>query len=392
MTVSTTSEKYWPNVSTNARLVSSNGRRSAKNYQTRTGTMSFDTNENYTAEYQKTIYFRPEKATYAVLGTGQSLLIDTTKKVNTTIIENGIPVGYVYTTRLTAYQGAYSTSFKIDNVGHLGLNNSSNIQRSLNKYKEDNNITDLSSECVYCHKEYIQKRDCDKCPDPSVTPIVLRPAYIFRQISLSDVTPHDRTNTNWSDLKGKTAEASIQSLSGENIISALNNNDEKVSITTLDNSNKKIEMMELANDTIYNDSSKEYLEYEFTLSTNDMEIIRKNNRRDSFDYGTVNVCKSTNTTTTNHAKSADADYCFVCNDDGKECKSTFIDALGESAITANARLYKWKYFINNKWYRGSWSNIINSNPEIKKLSGFESGIYPDPVNQDAFLKIYTNWP
>ena len=110
-----------------------------------------------------------------------------------------------------------------------------------------------------------------------------------------------------------------------------------------------------------------------------MQIIKKNTARRDFDYGSFNLCRNSNTKI---EKSETADYCFTCNADGKECASSFIDAFADSQTTSVTRESKWKYYINNKWEFGKMSTI----------SGFENGRYPDPTNQDAYLKIYSNWP
>ena len=109
-----------------------------------------------------------------------------------------------------------------------------------------------------------------------------------------------------------------------------------------------------------------------------MDIIKKNTRKADFNYSEMNMCTGTETI----SKSADAEYCFTCNEDGKECHSTFIDAFGETSVTTVTRDTKWKYFINNKWVFGKMSTI----------DGFVDGRYPDPLNQEAYIKKYSNWP
>ena len=73
---------------------------------------------------------------------------------------------------------------------------------------------------------------------------------------------------------------------------------------------------------LYNDSTKEYLEYEITLTTKDMQIIKKNNARSSFSYASFNLC----TNGKKVGKDENTDYCFVCNSSGKECESSFVDS------------------------------------------------------------------
>lgn len=396
MSISYEAVKYWPNATQKPKLVagSSSGTPNKKTYTIRYGnvneTKEFDTTENYYAAFEQTVYYRPSQVTYATIGSGLiQLANDEWQTGPVYMYENGLMVGYVYNVRLTTYKGAYTTAFTFDKLGHQGSNSQSNIQRRLDEYKKENNFTELSSECVYCNQEGEFKRECDVCPEPDPNnPTPMKAAYIYRAIALSDVTPHDRENTNWSDAKGKAAEERIQSLSGSNVIASLNNEKNNAKATILSETSSDPKAKVLANDTIYNDSTREYLEYEFNLTTKDMQIIRANNNRSDFDYGALNLCANTNNTVGNPTKSQDANYCFICNQDGKECVSTFIDAFADTTTTANTRDTKWKYFFydtdseTGTWYQGKMSSI----------SKFENGRYPDPLNQDAYLKIYKNWP
>ncbi len=384
MAISKEAVNYWPKVTTEASVVpgSKTGTKHVKNYNISYGdhneTTSFDTNSNYGITYTQTLYYKPDRVTYATLPTGRYVVaIDEYQTDRVDMLEAGLKVGYVYNVKLTTYEGIYSTAFTIDHVGHLDKDNHSNVQKTLDKYKQDNALDKLSSECVYCNQEGQFSRVCEACPDPENPDLTA--SYVYRTISLSDVTPNDRDNTNWSDAKGKSAEARIQSLSGDQIVSSLAATGKDIKVSTLGEISTEVKTENLAVGDIYNDSTREYLEYEFNLTTNDMQMIKKNTRKAEFDYSEMIMCGTSNVVT---GKSADATYCFTCNQDGKECKSTFIDAYGESSVTTVTRDTKWKYFINNKWEFGKMSTI----------DGFENGRYPDPLNQEAYIKKYSNWP
>lgn len=387
MDISKEAVRYWPNVSTSPSVINGSikGSKSIKKYTISYGdvneTKEFDETTDYSVGFTQTLYYKPQKVTYATLPGGEYIIANEEYQSSSVMLNNSLPIGYVYNVRLTTYEGVYTTSFTIDKVGHTGLsctNGSSNIQKTLDKYKKDNDLSELDSECVYCNQESEYKRVCDQCPDPNNPP--LEASYVYRSVSLGNITPNDRPNTNWSDPKGASAEARIESLSGDNIVSALNNKNVNVKATILGDADKKAQTVDVARGYIYDDSTKDYLEYDFTLTTKDLQMIKKNNRRDEFDYGTINFCTSSNINAT--TKDADTDYCIKCNEDGKECTSTFIDAFADSAITADTRNSKWKYYVNNEWKFGS----------MKTIDGFENGRYPDPMNQNAYIKIYSNWP
>ena len=386
MTKSNEAVKYWPNVSTDVDCKYTNTKGNNVNYNIRYGnvneTKSFTNIENYRVECNQTVYYKPSQVAYSTIPSGKYILSDVRYQTNpVTMLQNGVEIGYVYNVRLTTYEGTYTTSFAVNNLGHLGLNNSSNIQKALDKYKTDNNLTEISSECVYCNEEGEFKRVCDVC-DPENPE--LSASYIYRTISLSNVNPNNRQNTNWTDTKGKAAEQRIESLSGENVTANLSNSNSEKVVTSLNSENVKAKM--IANDTIYNDNTREYIEYEFNLNTKDMQMIRNNTRNTDYDYGDIVVCSNLDRSTN---KSEDVSYCYVCNADGKECQSSFIDAFADSATTNVTRKNKWKYFINGKWEIGSWNDIVQ---KYTNLEGFEDGRYPDPLNPDAYLKKYYNWP
>ena len=379
--------KYWPNVTGNTELSGSCSGGTA----TYNG-FTYSTNKdcNYTAK--RTVYYRPEKITYSLISTGELKTIEYEHEEN--INENGILIGYVYNTSISIEQGEYQTRFEINNVGHN--KDQSNIQNSYNKYKEEHKDASghLYSKCIYCNKSSKTIRLCDTCPPSDA-------AIIYRSIATDNVTPQDRANTNWSDIKGKVAEALIEASDGSKIISNVGENylaladNLAVNNTNSDTSDDKtiaLNGSDLAD--LYNDSTKEYLEYEITLTTKDMQIIKKNNARSSFSYATFNLCKNGKKV----GKDENTDYCFVCNSSGKECESSFVDSFSDdSALLANTRSNKWKYFyydatdqINpGKFISGSMKDY-QSNDVFKKL--FPDGKYPDPELVDAYLYVNKNWP
>lgn len=388
MVPSYNSVKYWPNTTSSTEL--SGG--CSSNTASYNG-FTYQTNKdcNYTAK--KTVYYRPEKATYTLVSTGKTLLKTIDYEHEETINENGILVGYVYNTNISIEQGEYQTRFEIDNVGHN--KDQANIQKSYTKYKEENKDASghLYSKCIYCNRSSKTIRLCDTCP-PSDE------AIIYRSIATDNVTPQDRDNTNWSDVKGKAAEALIEASSSNKIIS--NVGDSYLALADsliMSNSKKNSEDKTIALNSsvladLYDDSSKEYLEYEITLTTKDMQIIKKNNNRSTFNYADFNIC--TNGKKVN--KDENTDYCFVCNSSGKECESSFVDAFSDdSTLLANTRANKWKYFyydatdVNNpgKFVSGSMKNY-QDNEIFKKL--FPEGKYPDPELVDAYLYVNKNWP
>lgn len=379
--------KYWPNVTGNTELSGSCSGDTA----TYNG-FTYSTNKdcNYTAK--RTVYYRPEKITYSLISTGELKTIEYEHEEN--INENGILIGYVYNTSISIEQGEYQTRFEINNVGHN--KDQSNIQNSYNKYKEEHKDASghLYSKCIYCNKSSKTIRLCDTCPPSDA-------AIIYRSIATDNVTPQDRANTNWSDVKGKVAEALIEASDGSKIISNVGENylaladNLAVNNTNSDTSDDKtiaLNGSDLAD--LYNDSTKEYLEYEITLTTKDMQIIKKNNARSSFSYASFNLC----TNGKKVGKDENTDYCFVCNSSGKECESSFVDSFSDdSALLANTRANKWKYFYYDatdqtnpgKFISGSMKDY-QSNDVFKKL--FPDGKYPDPELVDAYLYVNKNWP
>ena len=385
MVVSNESVKYWPKVSTGVNCTYNNSKGSNVTYTISYGDYreekTFSNIENYTAKCEQTLYYRPKQMTFSTMPNGQYVLRDVSYQGSpVTMLKNGLEIGYVYNVELTTYEGTYTTSFSIDKLGYRDLNGNSKLQNALNKYKLDNKVTEVSSECVYCNQEGEFKRICDVCENPNEPE--LGASFIYRTVSLSNVTPNERENSNWTDEKGSSAKERIQSLSGDSIIANLSLSNDNNKAALLNNNNNQT----LTAGNIYNDQSKEYLEYEFNLTSRDMKIIKSNSTRADFNYGYISFCSNTINVI---GKDDKADYCYRCNEDGKECESTFIDVFGVDSITENTRKTKWKYFINNKWEFGNWKNIVK---KYQYLEGFEEGRYPDPYNQKAFLEVYKNWP
>ncbi len=378
--------KYWPNVTTDV---------------TKTNNIkyTFSSNNVYENTYEKTVYYRPKLYSYSLLPSGE-VKTKSFQSVSKTI-ENGLEVGYVYNVKVTSYEGIYNTWFDIDNLGNGGKN--SNLHKmviqeykaaSRKDYNNDESLM-FKSQCKFCMEEGSFQRECNTCED-------LEPKFVFRNVALDNITPNGRdTDTNWVDDKGNKAKWLISQTSGNNIAVAsttstdkemLDNAGKTIKVTTLESDGKKASAVQTANakDYIYDDSTGEYLEYDITLTTEDMRLIKENNRK--FDYATLNLCA--NNYTGNNSKSGDEDYCFKCNQDGKECESTFLDAYASSTVGRS----KWKYYFYNPdnpdestFIKGTMASgdVLTA---LKKIQGNENGRYPDPENQQGWLNTYKNWP
>ena len=121
-------------------------------------------------------------------------------------------------------------------------------------------------------------------------------------------------------------------------------------------------------------------------------MIKKNTENSTFNYSNMPMCSNSSVT---GVKGEDETYCFKCNEDGKECTSTFVDAYAtanDGAYSlADTREKKWKYYVNHKWVFGSMSNLeeFKWNFDDFDEKDFKDFRYPDPTNQEAFLKIYS---
>ena len=308
---------------------------------------------------------------------------------------NGLEIGYVYNIELTSYQGQYTTSFIINNVG--GKSNSSNnnnnrtIQNLINDYIKNNNITSFESTCNYCNMEMAFKRNCDECDETD--PGEYLPQFYYRSISLSDVTPAEREDgeTNWSDDKGKAAAALIEQGSG--LANADTKDNSYIALTDSSDKYNKLNNNEytyLADSStgskydIYDDYSKKYLEYEVTLDSKDLQMIKRNSSRSYFSYANMNMCLGNFSTT----KDSDVEYCFKCNSDMKECESSLVTAYFSNTSGRS----KWKYYVDGKFCSGSISSCIVGLKYTTYGDKSTDGVYPDPLFPKQFLNTYKNWP
>lgn len=277
---------------------------------------------NYTRDFEDIkLYYRPDKAYYSLIPTGLYIT-----NVDITSAQDALDIGYVFNVQITNYQGEYETWFTIKNNGHLEIEptndkkNESNIQYRINQYLEEHasEFTDqandidaskaFSSKCIYCNREVIYERDCITCEDDEN----FKPNYIYRTVNPSDIDPNNRGDSgdlgnNWSNPKGEAAENRINSLGKA--------------------------------DSIYDDYTKENLEYEFNLSTKVMQEIKKSN-------------KSTNY----------YDFGLKCNDYGKECESTFINEYASYTEGRN----KYKYYVNGTFKVGTMDSLLGGRyPELE---------------------------
>lgn len=277
---------------------------------------------NYTRDFEDIkLYYRPDKAYYSLIPTGLYIT-----NVDITSAQDALDIGYVFNVQITNYQGEYETWFTIENNGHLEIvptgadKNESNVQYRINEYLEQHasEFTDLannidaskafSSKCIYCNREVIYERDCITCEDDEN----FKPNYIYRTVNPSDIDPNNRGDSgdlgnNWSNPKGEAAENRINSLGKA--------------------------------DSIYDDYTKENLEYEFNLSTKVMQEIKKSN-------------KSTNY----------YDFGLKCNDYGKECESTFINEYASYTEGRN----KYKYYVNGTFKVGTMDSLLGGTyPELE---------------------------
>lgn len=277
---------------------------------------------NYTRDFEDIkLYYRPDKAYYSLIPTGLYIT-----NVDITSAQDALDIGYVFNVQITNYQGEYETWFTIKNNGHLEIEptndkkNESNVQYRINQYLEEHasEFTDqandidaskaFSSKCIYCNREVIYERDCITCEDDEN----FKPNYIYRTVNPSDIDPNNRGDSgdlgnNWSNPKGEAAENRVNSLGKA--------------------------------DSIYDDHTKENLEYEFNLSTKVMQEIKKSN-------------KSTNY----------YDFGLKCNDYGKECESTFINEYASYTEGRN----KYKYYVNGTFKVGTMDSLLGGTyPELE---------------------------
>lgn len=338
LTVSYDSSKYWPNASDKnptETLKKGAAKTVPYNYQYGGGSTrvtvsnTFDTTEDYNKSYKHTLYYRPDVFYYSLVPSGQYVTNKTDTKMT------AIDIGYVFNVQITDYQGEYLTWFTINNIGHLTnkpsttqKKNKSNDQFRLNEYLNANSSTytdadastgstnpidaqqAYSSKCIYCSEEVLYERDCVTCEDDNK----FKPQYLSRTISLDSINPNGRKlGANWSDAKGMAAKEQIEKLG--------------------------------ASDTTYDDYTKKNLEYEFNLTTKDMQEIKQSNKSTTYD-----------------------DWDLTCNKYGKECESNFVNEYADNKAGRD----RWKYFTGTTFEIGSMSTILG-------------GIYPD---YDADTRSY----
>lgn len=345
MVISDQAEKYFPNVSTRVTNPSkTSGNWSGVNFKEDEGSdyegaiygggdtridqpfldvdKTDNEHHNYTRDFEDIkLYYRPDKAYYSLVPSGLYIT-----SVDKTTAQDALDIGYVFNVQITNYQGEYETWFTIKNNGHLEIvptgtdKNESNVQYRINEYLEQHasEFTDqandidaskaFSSKCIYCNREVIYERDCITCEEDEN----FKPNYIYRTVNPSDIDPNNRGDSgdlgnNWSNPKGEAAENRINSLGKA--------------------------------DSIFDDYTKENLEYEFNLSTKVMQEIKKSN-------------KSTNY----------YDFGLKCNDYGKECESTFINEYATYTEGRN----KYKYYVNGTFKVGTMDSLLGGRyPELE---------------------------
>lgn len=385
-------EYFFNNVTFNAKqgIASDGAKDPYDNY-----TNSVDTYE----KVSKYTFYRPPKNTFALMNTGEYQTIDYESNAAMKNI-NGLEIGYVYNIELTSYKGQYETKFTFKNIKYQNDKLNDYFNSKLETYLTEHDMNNVYSTCNYCNMEMAFRRNCDECDDTQTYDFV--PQFYYRAIALSDVTPTERENgeTNWSDAKGQAAEALIQQGSG---LASLNNNDNNnyIALTSDTDTTTKADDSKLSTylaDSsssgkydIYDDESRKYLEYEVTLTTKDLQTIKKNTAKKYFKYSTMNMC---GTGTKQTGKDSDIEYCFDCNSDMKECKSTFVESYFSDT---SGRDNKWKYYVNGKFCTGDISSCIKGLDYVMVDSSGNTvenkdGVYPDPLYPQKFLEKYKNWP
>ena len=347
--------------------------------------------ENITITSPETIskiyYFRPPNNTFALMNSGEYKTLNYESNAAHTTV-NGLEIGYVYNIELTSYKGSYETSFAVSNYGYKtnsGRYLTQELLKKFNKLKDFSLDGSLASKCSYCNMEMAFKRNCDIC-DPNTT-YDFEPQFYYRSISLADVTPTEReVETNWTDAKGTEAKKQIELGSGiaNNSSSDLNNNYIAVATDNFKENKGNIatylaDSSTVGKHDIYDDTSREYLEYEVTLTSKDLQTIKRNSSRTYFNYAVMNMCTGNNSI---NSKDSDTEYCFICNSDMKECESSFISSYFSDTSGRN----KWKYYVNGTFCTGNIKSCI------KDLEYAEDGKYPDPLFTKQYLERYKNWP
>ena len=348
----------------------------------------------------KIFYFRPPNNTFALMNSGEYKTLNYESNAAHSDL-NGLEVGYVYNIELTTYKGSYETSFSVYDYGYKTSNGVNLIQTLLKNFnledKFDLKNNNLTSTCSYCNMEMAFKRNCDVCDPNDPTTYDFEPQFYYRSISLSDVTPNEREGeTNWTDAKGTAAKTQIELGSGIANSETIKNNNEYVALANGNDYSKDGKISTYLADSsnvgkhdIYDDGTREYLEYEVTLTTKDMQMIKRNSSRSYFNYAKMNMCAGV----PKNVKDDDEQYCFKCNGDMKECESSFVTSFFSDTTGRS----KWKYYINGQYCVGNIKTcikgldytMVDSKGQI--VSDLD-GIYPDPLFPKQFLERYKNWP
>lgn len=347
----------------------------------------------------KIYYFRPPNNTFALMNSGEYKTLNYESNATHSDL-NGLEVGYVYNIELTTYKGTYDTSFAVGNYGYKTQNGKNLVQDLLKKFNMDGDFdlnNNLTSTCSYCNMEMAFKRNCDVCDPNDPTTYDFEPQFYYRSISLSDVTPNEREGeTNWTDAKGTAAKTQIELGSGLANIDTVKNNNEYVALANGNDYSKDGKISTYLADSsnvgkhdIYDDGTREYLEYEVTLTTKDMQMIKRNSSRSYFNYAKMNMCAGD----PKNVKDADEQYCFKCNSDMKECESSFVTSFFSDTTGRS----KWKYYVNGQYCVGNIKTCIKGLDYTMVDSKGQAvtdldGIYPDPLFPKQFLERYKNWP
>lgn len=347
----------------------------------------------------KIYYFRPPNNTFALMNSGEYKTLNYESNAAHSDL-NGLEVGYVYNIELTTYKGTYDTSFAVGNYGYKTQNGKNLVQDLLKKFNMDGDFdlnNNLTSTCSYCNMEMAFKRNCDVCDPNDPTTYDFEPQFYYRSISLSDVTPNERDGeTNWTDAKGTAAKTQIELGSGLANNDTIKNNNEYVALANGNDYSKDGKISTYLADSsnvgkhdIYDDGTREYLEYEVTLTTKDMQMIKRNSSRSYFNYAKMNMCAGD----PKNVKDADEQYCFKCNSDMKECESSFVTSFFSDTTGRS----KWKYYVNGQYCVGNIKTCIKGLDYTMVDSKGQAvtdldGIYPDPLFPKQFLERYKNWP
>lgn len=286
---------------------------------------------NSKQSWEADLFYKPTVGYYSLVPSG---LYITDQQMSSA--PDALNIGYVFNVQITNYQGKYRTWFTIENNGHLEIEpkgkskNESNVQYRINqKLTTEGNV--FESLCVYCNREVIYDRNCPTCcigPDCENDPDKFYPNYVYRTINPSNMDPNNRKDSgdlgnNWSDAKGEAAENRIKQIG--------------------------------IKDGMFDDSAdSETLEYVFNLDTKTMQEIKKYNKNSNY-YDWSNGYSG---------------GLFSCNEDGKECISSFVTRYASNTSGRQ----KYKYYIDGTFKEGT----------IKQLL---PGGYPD-IELDDEGKIY----